>query len=165
MLVAAEILRTYVNPRQAIRNKLGDGTGEGQALAYLLAACLMHFCSRLPQLSRESANNTEDLSFPALASGQFIGAVLVAPLAFYALAAASRLIGRAFGGRSNWRNSRIALFWSLLSAAPLGLVAGAASMLLPLEFAPIVMNVLSWVAAGAFALIWAIGILEAENPP
>ena len=161
---AVEILRTYVNPRQAIRKKLGDGTGEGKALAYLLSACLLHYFARLPLLARQSSAHVEGPSFQALASGQFIGAVVIAPLAFYALAAASRLIGRAFGGRSNWRRSRIALFWSLLSAAPLGLAAGTAS-LLPFEFAAPALDAFSVLAACAFAVIWAFGILEAESPP
>ena len=90
--------------------------------------------------------------------------MIVAPLAFYALAAASRLIGRALRGQGGWLKSRIALFWSLLSTAPIELVAGAASML-PFEFAPIASNALSWVAAGAFAIIWTFAIMESENPP
>ncbi len=164
MSIALDIIETYGNPRRAIRKKLNGSTGEGRALAYLLAACLLHFCSRLPMLPRQSASLEGGPSFHALASGQFIGAVLIAPLAFYALAAASRLIGRAFGGRGNWRDSRIALFWALLSVAPIGLAAGAAAAL-PFEFDQAVADALSLFAAVAFAVIWAFGILEAEVPP
>ena len=59
----------------------------------------------------------------------FLGVLALLPL-FYGLAALSRLVARAFGGRGSFFAARIVLFWAFLAATPLmllrGLVAGLA---------------------------------------
>src|SRR5690606_16239719 len=64
-----------------------------------------------------------------LLAGLIVAYVALLPL-FYGLAALSRLVARAFGGRGSYFAARIVLFWAFLAATPLmllrGLVAGLA---------------------------------------
>ena len=128
MSVTRDIVEAYRTPRRVMARQLAAGVGEERALGYVMIACLLMFVARLPLLSRQAHLHPEDGEFSTLAGGAFLGAVLMAPLVFYGLAALSHAIAKAFGGQGSWLSARLALFWSLLVICPLmlfqGLVAG-----------------------------------------
>ncbi|MFV2052882.1 YIP1 family protein [Aliiroseovarius sp. YM-037] len=128
MSVTRDIVEAYRAPRRVMARQLAAGVGEERALAYVMTACFLMFVARLPLLSRQAHIRPEDGEFSTLAGGAFLGAVLMAPLVFYALAALSHAVAKAFGGQGTWLSARLALFWSLLVICPLmlfhGLVAG-----------------------------------------
>jgi hypothetical protein len=127
MAVSTEIVRSWRGPGAAIRRQLAGGVTEGRALAYLMAGCGMIFVAQWPRLSREAFLRPE-VPLDARLGAALLGWVFLAPLFFYGLAALSHLVARAFGGRGSWFGARLALFWTLLTTAPLfllyGLVAG-----------------------------------------
>lgn len=160
MSVTTDILRTYRSPRRVLRDRLSGGQREDRALAILMAACLLIFVAQWPRLSRE-AFLTEGIELQALMAGALFGWIFVAPLALYGLAALAHMVARAFGGQGTWHAARMALFWALLSAAPLwlltGLVAGFAGE------GP-ALTLTSAVAFAAFLVFWISGVREAEWP-
>ena len=127
MAVSGEIVRSWRGPGAAVRRQLAAGIGEARALACLTAACFLIFVAQWPRLSRE-AHLSPEVPLDARIAAAAFALIFVAPLFFYGLAALSHLLARAFGGQGTWFTARVALFWSLLAAAPLflfqGLVAG-----------------------------------------
>ena len=92
-------------------------------------------------------------------AAQFVAAIFFRTLAFYALAAVAGWIARAAGGRGDWRDSRAALFWAALVAAPVILAATLLSILLtglPGQLAPAARMV------GALAFAWTTAHCFAE---
>lgn len=127
MSVTAEIVASWRAPRRVIRDRLAGPVREDRALMFLFLACLLIFVAQWPRLAREAAL-AENGDLMLLVGGALMGWLFIAPLAFYGLAALSRLAAALFGGRGTWYSARMALFWSLLAASPLwllhGLVAG-----------------------------------------
>lgn len=160
MSVSADILKAYGAPRRVMRRQLAQ-SGEDRAFAYLMAAVFLFFLARLPALSREVFLNGGEPGFAALASGTFLGAVLIAPLVFYGLAALSHMIARLLGGRGSWLSARLALFWSLLTVSPLVLLQGlVAGFIGP----GVELSITSYAVGLTFAAFWIINLREAETP-
>lgn len=131
MSTVTAILRTYRAPREVMATHRASGADEASGLTWLFVACILFFVARLPELSRQShMASLEGVEQPvaSLALPLFYGTVLMAPLMFLLIAAASHLVARLFGGRGSWRGARLALFWSLLCTTPFvlfqGLIAG-----------------------------------------
>ncbi|MGG7646354.1 YIP1 family protein [Rhodovulum sp. YNF3179] len=160
MSVARDILRTYRAPRETLRRLLSDGPSEGRALTWLMAAAVLLFAAQLPALAREAHLSGGDPPFAALASGALLGAVVIAPLMFYGLAALSHLVARIFGGQGGWLGARIALFWALLAAAPLMLLRGLVAGFIGAGPA---LTITGSLAGGVFLFFWLAGLFEAER--
>lgn len=160
MSVAHDILRSYWHPGAVMREKLAAGEGEERALAYVMIACVLFFAAQVPLTIRQVSLAPEGPEFAALISGRFLGAVLLAPLALYALAGASHALARLIGGQGNWQQARLALFWSLLVIAPLKLLGG----LVGGYVGPGLGTTLISTATGAvFLAIWALTLIEVEG--
>jgi len=124
MSVTSDILESWRAPARVMRRHLSHGRQEARALTFLLIACFLFFVAQMPALSRHAHMNPDGDSLFQMASGRFWGAVLLAPLFFYALAGLSHVIARLLGGQGTYYGARLALFWSLLVAAPLFLLRG-----------------------------------------
>jgi uncharacterized membrane protein YhaH (DUF805 family) len=124
MSTSGSILRSYRAPREVLRHHLNTGAGEERALAWIMGACVLFFIAQLPGLSRKAHLNPDGPSFDGLMGGAFMGAVLMAPLMFYGIAAISHIVMKAFGGQGRWLDARLALFWALLAVTPLVLLRG-----------------------------------------
>ena len=159
MSTARAILRSYLAPRQVLSEQ-SSGAGEERALAWVMIASMLFFIARLPAISRQAHLNPDGPPFDALAGGAFLGAVLLAPLFFYALAALSHFVARVFGGKATWLEARLALFWALLAVTPLvlfqGLVAGFIGE-------GVQLTIVSVVTFVAFLYIWLSGLSAAER--
>jgi len=119
----------------------------------------MMFVAQWPRLSRLAY---EDPSIPleARLAGALFGWLFVAPLAFYAIAAASHSIARLFGGRASWYEARMALFWALLAASPLWLLTGLVAGFIGHGPA---FTLTGSIAGLAFLGIWGAGLFEVER--
>jgi len=159
MTVALDIVRSYAAPRAVMRRKLADGVRDDRALAYLFAACLLIFVSGLPRLARE-AHFAPDVPLDMRVGGALMAWLVFAPLAFYGLAALSRLIARGFGGTGSWFSARLALFWSLLVVSPVWLLYGLVAGLIGHDTAKTAAGLL---LAGCFVYIWGAALREAET--
>ncbi|SEM84043.1 Yip1 domain-containing protein [Palleronia salina] len=160
MALTGDILASYRGPGPVLRRRLhgsGDGRGEARALVTLMLACALIFVAQWPRLSREAHLSGQELNM--LLGGALLGWLFIAPLAMYGLAAISHLVARVFGGRASWLESRMALFWGLLAAAPLwllwGLVAGFIGPGPALDLTGIV-------ALVAFLVLWLAGLYTFE---
>jgi hypothetical protein len=160
LAVSTEILRTWRAPRQVVRRLLDAGQREDRALAWLMAGCFLVFVGQWPRLSREVALAPDGPPLDARVMGAFFGWVVVAPLLFYGLAAASHMVARLLGGRGTWFGARLALFWTLLAVSPLillhGLVAGFMGP------GP-EMTITGAALALAFVGLWVVSLTEAER--
>jgi hypothetical protein len=123
MSVAADILASYRSPATVIRRHVANGPQEGRAFIFLQLACGLVFISRWPGLSR-AAHLDPTTPLDMRLGGALLGWLFIAPLAFYAIAALTHLVARAFGGSGSGFDSRMALFWSLLVVTPIWLLHG-----------------------------------------
>lgn len=159
--MTTDIVASYRGPGKVVRRLVAGPPQEARLLAYLMIGCLLIFVAQLPRLSRDAAlDPARDIT--ERASGELIVWMLFAPLAFYGVAALSRLLARAFGGQGDWYGARLALFWALLAAAPLwllrGLVAGFVGPGLTLDLVGVV-------ALGGFGAIWFFSLRALERTP
>ncbi|MEY8841553.1 YIP1 family protein [Cribrihabitans sp. XS_ASV171] len=159
MAVTQDIVATYRGPGAVMRRILAAGEREDRALAILMAGCALVFIAQMPRLSREAHLTGQELNM--LLGGALLGWLIIAPLFFYGLAAASHLIARVAGGRGSWFGARMALFWALLASAPLlllhGLVAGFVGPGPALQGVGIL-----WLVV--FGWFWFSGLRQAERP-
>lgn len=117
-----DIAATYRRPGRVVRRLVQAGPREDRALAILMGACVILFVAQWPRLSREAYLSGQDIN--GLLAGALAAWLLFAPLGFYFLAWLAHLLARLLRGRGPSFNARIALFWGLLAATPLGLLTG-----------------------------------------
>lgn len=95
-----------------------------------------------------------------LLGGALMGWVFIVPLVLYGVAAITRLIAMALGGRGTFYGARLALFWAVLAASPLfllvGLVAGLIGPGLELQVVGLL-----WFAF--FAWFWFAGLMTTQR--
>jgi hypothetical protein len=120
--VTGDIVASWRSPRAVIRRKV-ETLREDRALVYLIVACLLIFIGQWPFLQRQ-ATLDPSVPFDARVGGALMGIVFILPLAAYMVAGVLHLALRALGGRGRGFDSRMALFWGLLAAAPLFLLNG-----------------------------------------
>ncbi|MBV1868296.1 MAG: YIP1 family protein [Marinosulfonomonas sp.] len=156
MEIAGDIIRSWRSPRRVMRKHLAAGLREDRALICLFAACVLILVSQFPALMRAS----EPDGFEARVVGPLFGWLFVAPLFMYLLAALSHVLARLVGGQGTWFGARLALFWSLLAAAPLWLINGFVA-----EFsgATYLTSIVAGLALGMFVVIWISSLIEAES--
>ena len=125
------MLGAWADLRGSMRAELDRGPSEGRLLFYVMLSGLIWFIGRYAVLVNGPLG-------PVIPEGQFVGrvglefvsAIFFRTLAFYALAALAGAVARAAGGSGGWRDSRAALFWAALVAAPVILAATLLSLLL-----------------------------------
>lgn len=126
MTVSTDLVATWRSPRAALRRHLARGVSEPFAFTLLLVFLVLAFVGQWPVAAREAFLANEPSAAPRILARAF--AVLATIPLWYGLAALSRLVARALGGRGSWYAARIALFWALATVGPLmllqGLVAG-----------------------------------------
>ncbi len=163
MAVTHEIFRSWRQPRAVVRDLLAQGKREDRAIGYLMVGCFIVFISQLPRVAREA--HTTMVTFEYLAGIQFIAWLMFWPLAFYGIAAISRLVAMALGGRGNWFTARLALFWALLAVSPATVLVGLTQGLVedragrmndPIEITGAIL-------VGGFLWIWLSGLVETER--
>ncbi len=126
MPVSSDIVATYRGPGRVVRRLLEMGPREDRALIFVMAFCIVSFIAQMPSLARRA--HLEGVELNMLLGGALLGSVFILPLFFYSLALISHWAARLAGGKGTPYGARLALFWALLSSAPLvllnGLVAG-----------------------------------------
>ena len=118
-------------------------------------ACTLIFISEWPSLM----SATSDVPVEARLGGAMLAWLGLMPVALYALAALSHLVARVLGGQGSHYGARLALFWALLAAAPLWLLASALGVAVP---GPVALAAEA-VALAALIWIWLPGLIVAET--
>jgi len=160
MSVVADIALTWRHPRQLMRRKLAEGVREDRVLATLMAACGLMFLAQWPALVRSATVDTT-IPLQGRIGGALLAMLFLAPLAFYAVAAISRLVARPFGAAVSGYRARLALFWSLFAVSPLVLVQGLLAGLIGPGW---VLNGLGALVLAVFAWTWGAAMREAFAP-
>ncbi len=158
MGLVSDIFATYRSPRNVMRRLLAVSPDESRALMYLLLACGLAFVAQWPRLQREALMDAS-VTLEMRIGGALLGWMFMVPPVMYAVAFAARLIARAFGGQGTGYSARLALFWSMLATAPLGLAAGLISGFGGAGIGATVMGVVGY---AVFCLIWFSSMIEAE---
>ena len=129
--LAGRVLGAWADLRGSLRAELDRGAGEARLLYYAVLSGLIWFLGRAALLSwgPMGPTLTED-EFLRLTGAEFISAVFYRTLALYAVAAIAGWVALRFGGSGTWHDSRAAVFWASLVAAPVILAATLFSMLL-----------------------------------
>jgi len=125
------MLGAWADLRASMRAELDRDPSEGRVLFYAMFSGLIWFIGRYAVLVYGPLGPVipQD-EFLGRVGLEFVSAIFFRTLALYALAALAGLIARAVGGSGGWRDSRAALFWAALVAAPVILAATLLSLLL-----------------------------------
>lgn len=125
------VLSAWADLRGAMRAELDRGPTEGRLLYYAVLSGLIWFFGRAALLAwGPLAPTLAPTEFRARIAAELVTSVFFRTLALYALAALAGALARAAGGLGSWRESRAALFWAALVAAPAILAAHLLALLL-----------------------------------
>ena len=155
-----EIRAAWSDLRGSIRAKRAQGAEESQLLFYVFLASTVGFITGLPSAVIQAQGLTEEGALTGVIFGRFFAAVFIAPLFFYGLAALSRGICRIFGGKGQYREARLGLFWALVVTIPVMIANGLAVAVL--ADAPMLLNAVSLALTAVFLWVWAVFIAEIE---
>lgn len=160
MAVTTDIVRTWRGPRAVMRDLLAHGQREDRAVAYVMAACLVMFISRLPAIQFEVVQGQGD--FQRDASYAFMGMMMFMPILLYGVAAILHILAKVVGGKGTFYSARLSLFWSLLASTPVLLLYGLVRGLIgPGTEANIIGAI--WVISFFWFLIQTLRVAEAAN--
>lgn len=122
MAFAPDLVESWHHPARVVRRHLQRPRSESFIFTFLFVFLLVAFVAQWPSAARETHLHPEVPMIQRLfATGLALGATL--PV-WYGLAALSRLIAKAMGGRGDWYGARAALFWALAVISPAMLLQG-----------------------------------------
>jgi hypothetical protein len=125
------MLGAWADLRGSMRVELNRAPTEGRLLFYVMLAGLFRFAGEAMELAYGPlALTTPADVFRGQIAAQFITIFLFLTLLTYAVAATGGALARAMGGTGSWHDSRAALFWAALVAAPAILAAKLLSLVL-----------------------------------
>jgi len=125
------ILGAWADLRGSMRAELDRAPGEPRLLAYVMLSGLIWFLGRVLVVEFGPLAPTlgPDEAIKRIAA-EFVGSIFFRTLAFYGVAALAGAVAMKLGGRGSWRDSRAAMFWAALVAAPVTLAGTLLSLLL-----------------------------------
>ncbi len=159
MPVTTDIVATYRGPGRVMRRLLDMGPREDRALAFVMAFCTIAFVAQMPGMARRA--HLEGVELNMLLGGALLGSVIILPLLLYFVALVSHWAARLMGGSGSAYGARLALFWALLSSAPLVLLNGLVAGFIGPGPTLSVVGLL-WVAV--FVWFWLSGLRQAQRP-
>lgn len=155
MSVVGEILATWRGPAGPIGRLLSAGPREDRSLVILIAAAVLMFIARTPDLARRAALNPEVPLQAQMGITLFVMLFLI-PVLAYAVAMISHLVMRALGRQGAAYGARVALFWAMLAIVPGLLLHGLLSGLNGGETAGT--RLVGLVVFAAFLWFWGRGL-------
>lgn len=158
MAVVSDIVQSWRSPRSVIARHLQRRPTEGFAFSLLVAFLLLAFVAQWPAMSRAAYLAPEaGLTQRMVAAGL---ALLASIPLWYGLAGLSHLVAHRFGGKGSYLGARLALFWALLSVAPLMLLQG---LLRGFAGPGLLATAAGFVVLGGFLYLWLNMLIAAES--
>lgn len=158
MAVVSDIVQSWRSPRSVIARHLQRRPTEGFAFSLLVAFLLLAFVAQWPAMSRAAYLAPEaGLTQRMVAAGL---ALLASIPLWYGLAGLSHLVAHRLGGKGSYLGARLALFWALLSVAPLMLLQG---MLSGFAGPGLLATAAGFVVLGGFLYLWLNMLIAAES--
>lgn len=153
------MLGAWSDLRGSMRGELDRAPTEGRLLFYVMLAGLFRFVGEAMELAYGPlALTMPDDEFRGQIAAQFVAIFFFLTLLSYAVAATGGALARTLGGSGSWHESRAALFWASLVAAPAMLAAKLLALVLAGFPAPLVGSVemlggvaFAWTTAHCFA--------------
>ncbi|MEM9762904.1 MAG: Yip1 family protein [Pseudomonadota bacterium] len=125
------MFRAWMDPRATMRGVLDAHPGEGRILMFAMTSGAVLFAAEcLRIMMRAASGSTPPDQLSATFAASFTALLILRPLMLYGLAGIAGLIARACGGTGSWRDTRAAVCWSALTAAPVSFLATVAEVLL-----------------------------------
>ncbi len=157
MSVTAQIFAMYYAPRRGILAQMDAPPREGRIFTYLMAAALLFAAAGAPGQARDAFFD-DSIPLDARLYWSAIWWLGLFPIVAYGWAAISHAMLRLLGSAGAAYRARLALFWALLSLAPLVVLTGLTSAFV--GPAPI-LDILVAANWGVGILFWAIGLRAA----
>lgn len=164
------VLGAYWDFSGSMRRLLADRPSEATLLSFLLVASLIRYFGQVIEIYGDlaAAGPIDPRAFQTQVGESFVGAVFLAPLAVYVVAAIAKPIAELFGGTGDWFATRAAFAWAYLVTAPLllaraGLDAVATALGAPGE--AIVALALAFGALGLYVLSACLGAAHGFASP
>lgn len=158
MSAVPDIVESWRAPARVVRRHLSRPRSEPFLFTFLVTFLVIAFVAQWPGAARQAHLQPDQ---PMVQSLVAMGLALLATVPFwYGLAALSRLVARALGGRGDWYGARLALFWALAVISPAMLLQGLTAGMLGQGAQA---NVLGAVVGLAFLVIWAQNLRETER--
>ena len=149
-VLAFRVAGFWLDMRGSTRALLDEAPGEGRLLAFAMLSGFLFWLQSMAELWLDPATAfVPEAELLGRVSAGLVAAMFFRTLALYGVAAISRLLARAAGSAADWKEMRIAVFWSSLVAAPVGLFVTVVSGLA---------NVQSGLAGAAGSLAFAIAL-------
>lgn len=123
MSLTSDIVRMYRAPRVVMRSLLAQGQREDRVLMFIMLFGVLNFLAQLPRVQR-AAHLDAEIVFQEQMGSVLFASIFALPLVAYGIAGLLHMGLRLFRRRSSWFTARLALFWALLSVAPLMLIQG-----------------------------------------
>lgn len=158
MSASTELLASWRSPRAGVRRHLARGVSEPFAFSLLLIFLILAFVGQWPVAAREAHFAADAAVAPRILAKAL--AVLATVPFWYGLAALSRIVAQALGGKGSWYSARVALFWALATVSPLMLLQGLVAGMIGPSPASWAVSVITGLA---FLGIWLTMLHEAEN--
>lgn len=155
MSVVGEILATWRHPDGPVGRLLSAGPREDRSLMILIAASVLMFVARTPDLARRAAMNPEVPLQAQMGITLFVMLFMI-PVLAYALATISHFVMQALGRQGSAFGARVVLFWAMLAVVPGLLLHGLLSGLIGGETAGT--RMVGLVVFTAFLWFWGRGL-------
>lgn len=171
MSVWARMRLSYRDMRRTTRALIEEEPSEARLLFFVLLSDVIFFLSfGVRLIVTPSQVVTEYLPVPAQLGAALLGIFLVRTLTLYVFSAIVSIVGRLCGGEGGFRDTRAAIFWASLVAAPVGVLGallGAAFAHLEPHY-PVFSNpLLAWppllIGIVAFVFFLSAGTAEAHR--
>jgi len=117
-VLIAEIIRAWGDLRASMRRQLDRQPGEALLLVYVMLAGVLGVVISVPDAIEQSRNLAEEDALTAVLAGRLFGAIFMAPLVFYGVAALLCFAARRLRVGITYYQMRVAVFWSLLVVTP-----------------------------------------------
>ena len=113
-------LRTWVAPRAAVLDEIASGS-EGRLVFYAMAGSVLYSIAAVAAQALHPVPVIAE-RWQEWLTTQVVAGVFFRPLALYAVAGVIGLLCRVAGGTGSYYDTRVAMFWTALVAAPAGIV-------------------------------------------
>ncbi|MEM7499625.1 MAG: YIP1 family protein [Pseudomonadota bacterium] len=156
------VFNAWRDPRGTMRGVLDTDPGEGRILMFAMTSGALLFMAECFRIMVQAADATASLNrLSASFAASFTALLVLRPLVLYGLAAVTGVAARAAGGTGSWRETRAAICWAALAAAPVSALATIGETLLRRSgFADVA---LAPIGVAAFAGMLAYCVAEAHG--
>lgn len=166
MSVWARMRLSYLDMRRTTRALIDENPAESRLLVFVLLSDIVFFLARGLQLV-VSPTQAAEASVPFKIGMWLIAALLLRTMTMYIFSAVVKIVGNIFGGEATWKETRTAVFWASLVAAPagvLGSLIGAGFAHLEAVYPIVASPYFAWppLLLGPVCFIWFISMAVAE---